>query len=177
LEALEVIFKRKSTRKFTNKEISEENLNIILKAAMASPSCANTRDWQFIVVRDKETLAKMADANGRPAQVLKEANVGILICGDEQLAFSSAKEYWVIDGAIATENMCVAATALGIGNVWLGTWPQMERVNNQKALFNLPDHIIPHSILALGYPLDEEAFIADNSGWKFEESKIHYEKW
>ncbi len=64
-----------------------------------------------------------------------------------------------------------------IGSVWLGIWLQMECVNNQKALFDLPDHIIPHSILALGYPQDEDAFNADNSRWKFEESKIHYEKW
>ena len=174
---MDVIMKRKSTRKFTNQEISQEDLETILKAAMWAPSCANRRDWQFIVVRNKETLAKMADANGRPAQVLKDANVGILICGDEKLAFQPAKEYWVIDGAIAIENMCLAATDLGIGNVWLGTWPQNERVEKQKVLFDLPDHIIPHSILALGYPEDVEAFNAYNDKPSFEEEKVHYEKW
>lgn len=94
----------------------------------------------------------MAEANGAPAEPLKDAAMGILVCGDLSRSFEQAKDYWVIDCSIAAQNMTLAAQALGIGSVWLGIWPQMERVERQSRLFALPKHIIPHSILAFGYP-------------------------
>ena len=58
----------------------------------------------------------------------------------------------MIDGAIAAQNICLAAQELGLGAVWLGTWPQMDRVEAQQKLFGLPETIVPHSIIALGSP-------------------------
>ena len=141
---------------------------------MSAPSCVNARDWAFIVVKDREMLSKMADANGRPAQMLKESPCAILACGDLDKAFPKAKDYWVIDVAIALENLVTAANDLGIGTVWLGTYPQMERVRKQAELFSLPDHIIPHSIIALGYPLED---ITEERHSRYEEGCVHYEKW
>lgn len=60
----------------------------------------------------------------------------------------------IVDGAIAAENICLCTHALGIGSVWLGTWPQMDRVQRQRELFDLPDTVIPHSVIALGYPAE-----------------------
>ncbi|MCD8096205.1 MAG: nitroreductase family protein [Ruminococcus sp.] len=168
----DVIINRKSIRRYTSEHISDEDLKTILEAAVSGPTCANTRDWQFIVVRDRETLNKMADANGRPAEPLRGADVGILILGDLSRAFPPAKDYWIIDGAIAGQNISLAAESLGIGCVWLGTYPQMERVENQRKLFNLPDSVIPHSVMALGIP--------DESGREkplFEEDRFHFEKY
>ncbi len=96
-----------------------------------------------MVVTDPEKLAQMADANGRPAQPLRKAAAGILVCGDLDRAFRFAKDYWVIDGAIAAQNICLAAQELGLGAVWLGTWPQVDRVEAQKKLFALPETIVP----------------------------------
>ena len=109
MDALEAIFTRRSVRKFTNKPIEEEKLRQILEAAMSGPSCVNARDWAFVVITEKEKLRQMAQANGRPAQPLKEAAAGILVCGDLQRAFGPAPEYWVIDGAIAAQNICLSA--------------------------------------------------------------------
>ncbi len=172
MNAYENIVNRRSIRKYTDRPISQENIRRILDAAMLSPSCANTRDWQFLVVQDRDTLGRMADANGRPAEPLRKAALGIMVLGDLERAFPRAREYWVIDGAIAAENMCLAANALGIGSVWLGTWPQMERVEAQRKLFCLPDTVIPHSILAFGYP-DE----APGARGFYEEDRVHFEKW
>ena len=105
-----------------------------------------------MVVTDPEKLAQMADANGRPAEPLRKAAAGILVCGDLDRAFRFVKDYWVIDGAIAAQNICLAAQELGLSAVWLGTWPQMDRAEAQKKLFALPETIVPHSIIALGYP-------------------------
>ncbi|MBR6424701.1 MAG: nitroreductase family protein [Oscillospiraceae bacterium] len=172
MDTIDAIFTRRSVRSYEDRAVSDEALEIILRAAQAGPSCANTRDWQFLVVRDREILSRMADANGRPAQVLKQAPLAILILGDLERAFPRAREYWVVDGAIAGQNMVLAAKALGIGSVWLGTWPQMERVEAQRALLGLPENLVPHSILAFGYPAEEPQMKT-----VFEPEKVHYEKW
>lgn len=173
MDAIQNIMNRISVRQYSELEISEEVLRTILEAGMAGPSCVNARDWSFIVVRDREMLNKMAAANGRPAEPLRTAKVGILVCGDLERAFPRAQEYWVVDGSIAAQNMILAANALGIGSVWLGTWPQMNRVQAQSELFGLPDTQIPHSIIALGYPAEEST--KEKTIW--EEDRVHYEKW
>ena len=173
MDAIETIMGRISVRQYSDREIPEDALRTILEAGMAGPSCVNARDWSFIVVRDPEMLNKMADANGRPAQPLRGAKLGILICGDLERAFKGAPDYWVVDGSIAAQNMILAAHALGIGSVWLGTWPQMNRVQAQAELFGLPESQIPHSIIAFGYP--QEKSTKEKLIW--EENRVHYEKW
>lgn len=173
MDTIQAIKTRVSTRQYSDQEISEQDLQTILEAGMSGPSCVNARDWSFIVVRDTETLNKMADANGRPAEPLRTAKLGILICGDLERAFSGAPDYWVVDGSIAAQNMILAAHALGIGSVWLGTWPQMNRVEKQTELFGLPETQIPHSIIAFGYP----AAPSNKEKLLFEENRVHYEKW
>lgn len=173
MELVEGILNRRSIRKFMDRRITDEELHTMLRAAMTGPTCANTRDWSFLVVRGKEMLGKMADANGKPAEPLRHCDVGILILGDLNRAFPEAKDYWVIDGAIAGQNMILAAEGLGIGSVWLGTWPQMERVDNQRKLFSLPDTVIPHSVIAFGYPAEEK----NGEHLDYEEGRVHFEQW
>lgn len=173
MDAIQNIMQRISVRKYSDREIPEEDLRTILEAGMAGPSCVNARDWSFIIVRDPEKLNKMADANGRPAEPLRGAKLGILVCGDMERAFKGAPDYWIVDGSIAAQNMILAANALGIGSVWLGTWPQPDRVKAQAELFGLPETQIPHSIIAFGYPREEGR--KEKLIW--EEDRVHYEKW
>lgn len=173
MDAIQAIKTRISTRQFSDKIISDADLHTILEAGMSGPTAVNARPWSFIVVRDKEMLNRMADCNGRAAEPLRGANVGILICGDMERAFDRAPDYWVVDGSIATQNMILAAHAMGIGSVWLGTWPQESKMQGQKALFNLPEGIIPHSIVAFGYPAQEST----KEKLLYEEDRVHFEKW
>ena len=173
METLKAIATRKSVRKFKDQKLSKEEIHEILKAGMSGPTCVNARQWSFIVVDDREMLNKMADANGRPATPLRNAALGILVCGDLERSFKPAPEYWVIDGSIAIQNMILAAHDMGIGSVWLGTWPQMDRVEAQKKLFNLPETQIPHSLIAFGYPEDETEQERD----LYEEDRVHYNQW
>ena len=128
---------------------------------------------KVIVVDDPEVLHKMYQANGVPAKPLLECAFAILICGDYSKAFKFSKDYFAVDGSIAGQNMILAAWSLGIGSVWLGTWPQMDRVFAQSKLFDLPNDQIPHSIIAFGYPLDE---IKEKEEY-YDEAVVHYNKW
>lgn len=174
MDALQTILTRASVRKYSDRPIDDEALHTILEAGMSDPTCVNARDWSFIVTRDPEILAKMAAANGRPAEPLKKAALGILILGDLERAFAPAPDYWIIDGAIAGQNMILAAQSLGIGSVWLGTYPQMNRVENLKALFNLPEDKVPHSIIAFGYPVEGE--MPRGKGF-YEADRVHTDRW
>lgn len=173
MDAIQAIMTRVSTRHFTNQPIPDDVLHTILEAGMAGPSAVNVRPWSFIVVHDKDMLNRMADGNGRAAEPLRRAALGILVCGDMTRAFDRAPDYWVIDATIACQNMILAAHALGLGSVWLGTWPQEEKMQAQKALFDLPDHIVPHSIIAFGYPAGDMKVQPD----RFEEDRVHIGKW
>jgi nitroreductase len=173
MDVIQTIMSRRSVRAFTDQPISDELLHTLLDAATSGPSCVYAQDWDFIVVRDKQTLQGMADCNGAPAQPAKGCAVGILICGNLERAFPPAKDYWIIDGAIAGQNIVLAAAGLGLGSVWLGTYPQMERVTKMQAYFHLPEHIVPHSLIAIGYPAESE----QPRPKKPIPDCIHYEKW
>lgn len=173
MDAITAIKNRISVRQYSDQEITDDALHTILEAGMSGPSAVNARPWSFIVVRDRDMLNKMADGNGNAAEPLREAQVGILICGDLERAFKAAPDYWVVDGSIAAQNMILAANALGIGSVWLGTWPQQNKIDAQKALFNLPEHIVPHSIIAFGYPKEDSR----KEKLLYETDRVHFEKW
>lgn len=173
MDALECIRSRISVRRFSDREISDEVLHAILEAGMSGPTAVNARPWSFIVVRDPETLNAMADGNGRAAQPLRGAKLGILVLGDLERAYKNAPDYWVVDGSIAAQNMILAAHAMGVGSVWLGTWPQQEKIAAQAALFNLPETQVPHSIIAFGYPEAPD----DKQKLLYEEDRVHFERW
>ena len=168
METMQNILTRRSVRKFADKPIEPDKLHTILEAAMSGPCAVNAREWAFIVVTDREKLAQMAEANGRVARMLNQAAAAILVCGDLDRAFPPAPDFWVIDAAIAAQNMTLAANDLGIGSVWLGPWP--------AAIFQLPETIVPHSILALGYPAEDIDMRAVRPS-RYEENRVHVNQW
>lgn len=173
METLKAMATRKSVREFTDEGITFEDIKKILTAGMSGPSCMNKRMWSFVVIRNKELLGKLSVANGLYAAPLRGAALGILVCGDLERALPDAPEYWVIDASIATQNMVLAAQDLGIGSVWLGCWPCEDRVQEVQELMDLPENIVPHSILALGYakePDNEERDL-------YESDRVHFDEW
>ncbi len=178
-DTLKTIMNRKSVRKFADKPISADHVQTILKAGMSGPSCVNSRCWSFVVVQDKAKLLQMADANVRYADPLRGAALGVLVCGDLSRTefFADAREFWAIDGAIAAQNMILAAESLGIGSCWLGTWPVKERVANQAKLFDLPEHIVPHSVIAFGWPAGDVPFGPRPGRPEWDADRVHFETW
>ncbi|MDY6415345.1 MAG: nitroreductase family protein [Succinivibrio dextrinosolvens] len=173
MDAIENILSRKSVREFSNKEISEQDLKTILTAGMSGPSALNMRPYDFIVIRKKDLMEQIYDENGIYYAPLKQANVGVIVCGDIDKAYLAKNGYWIIDSTIAAQNIILAANALGIGSVWLGAYPEKQKYLALQKLFSLSNHVIPVAVIALGYPLDDKREIRD----LYEEEKIHKDKW
>ena len=174
MDTMQNILTRRSVRKFADKPIEPDKLHTILEAAMSGPCAVNAREWAFIVVTDREKLAQMAEANGRVARMLNQAAAAILVCGDLDRAFPPAPDFWVIDAAIAAQNRSIPTGSLG--SLWLGTWPDEKRVKRQAAIFQLPETIVPHSILALGYPAEDIDMRAVRPS-RYEENRVHINQW
>lgn len=169
MELYEGIISRRSVRRFRSKEISQDIIDNLLKAAMHAPSAANEMPWEFVVVRDVEALKKVAELHPY-AQMAADAPLGVLVCGN--LAQEKLSGNWVLDCSAATQNLLLAAHAKGVGGCWCGVYPEADRVDIFKKLFSVPDGVIPFSFVVLGYPLEEV-----KQTERFDASRIHLEKW
>lgn len=169
MDALDAIRTRRSTRKFAAGPVSEDQVEALLRAAMQAPSAKNLQPWQFITVTDRNTMHAFTAWHPHAA-MLREAPLGILVCGDRSL--QSIDGYLALDCAAATENLLLAAHALGLGAVWLGIYPREERIAEAVRLFGLPASILPIAMVAVGRP-GEEKGPAD----RFDPARIRRERW
>jgi len=169
MDALHAIFTRRSIRKFTPDIINDDDLNIILKAGMYAPSAVNKQPWHFIVFRNTDTIKRIIEVHPNASPMLG-ANVCILVCYDEELQHDNG--YGAVDCSAATQNMLLAAHAIGLGAVWLGIYPRQPRMEAISEIFRLPGHVKGFSIVALGYP--DEKKPEPN---RFNSGKVHDEQW
>ncbi|AAB88993.1 MULTISPECIES: nitroreductase family protein [Archaeoglobus] len=172
-ECLKMIYTRRSIRVYSDRQISDEDIEKILKAAMLAPSAGNEQPWHFIVVRDREMLKKMSEAFTF-GQMLPNASAAIVVCADPKLS-KYPYDMWVQDCSAATENILLAARCLGIGSVWLGVYPREERMKALRELLGIPENIVVFSVVSLGYPKDEKDFYEADD--RFNPDRIHREKW
>jgi nitroreductase len=152
MDTLEAIRTRRSVRKYLDKPVGGELIQKLLAAAMQAPSARNQQPWQFVVIEDRATLAKIPEFMPNAAMVAA-APLAILVCGDMRLEKSEG--YWVVDCSAATENMLLAAHALGLGACWCGVYPRQDRMEGLRKLLGLPPNIIAHSLVVLGQPAEQ----------------------
>lgn len=165
------IFARRSIRAYREDDIPDEMIKDLLEAAMAAPSAVAKDPWHFIVVKQKAGLGKMAD--GLPnGQMLRQAAVGIVVCGDIDKAHGQLESYMLQDCSAAIENILLAASQLGLGACWLGIHPREERIDYMRRLFDLPGNIIPVSAIALGRPAGDS-----EPRTRYDEKLVHTERW
>ncbi|MBO2525954.1 MAG: nitroreductase [Bacteroidetes bacterium] len=146
------IASRVSVRSYLDKPVEEAKIEQLLRAGMAAPSAMNKQPWHFVVVTDKQQLAALAKANPYAGMAAK-APLAIVVCGDMNKALSgNAREFWVQDCSAATENILLAANAMGLGAVWTGTYPSEERVKAVSKVLQLPKKLIPLNTIVIGYP-------------------------
>jgi nitroreductase len=161
------IFARRSIRKYTAELVSEKDVKTMLEAAMAAPSASNRKPWHFIVVTDRQILDSLAGAHPY-GKMLLEAPLCIAVCGDKAVS----SRYWVQDCSAATENLLLAAAALGLGAVWLGVHPREERVNPIRKVLNIPENIVPLNLISIGHPAEEK-----EPRTQYDKLRVHREQW
>lgn len=166
---MNAILARRSIRKYTEQPVSKEAIREILEAAMSAPSAGNEQPWHFIVINDRKILEEIPKFH-LYSQMLKDAPIAILVCGDEQL--EKYKGFWVQDCSAATENILIAVQEKGLGAVWLGIYPEEDRVAGIRQLLNIPANIIPLSLIPIGYPGEEKP-----PANRYDPARIHYNKW
>jgi len=160
---IENIMTRTSIRKFKQQPVEAEKVETMLRAAMAAPTAVNKQPWHFVVVDDKAVLNKLA-GEGRRGDMLRNAPLAIVVCGNLEKALEGdAKEYWVQDTSAATENLLLAAHALGLGAVWTGLYPITERAGKVNQILGMPEYVMPLCTVIIGYP-DEQP--APKDKWK-----------
>lgn len=166
---IDTLLSRRSIRKYTDQYVNDEQVGLMLKAAMYAPSAGNQQVWHFVVLREKETLNKVVEFQPF-AQMLPHASVAVCVCAD--LSLETKEGYWMVDCSAATENLLLAAHSLGLGAVWLGIYPRPERMAGLKELLNLPENIQPFSLISIGYPAEEKKMPN-----RFKSDRIHTERW
>ncbi len=164
---MNVIFNRTSIRKYQSREVENEKVELLLKAAMAAPSAGNQQPWEFYIIKNKDTLEKLSKCSPY-AGCAKEAPVAIVNCYRKDIIMP---EYGEIDLSASTENILLEAAELGLGAVWLGIAPLNDRMQKVKEILGIPDNLKPFAIIPLGYPANEK-----KQQDRYDESRVHYEQ-
>ena len=166
---MQEIFTRRSVRRFTNEPVTAEQLERLLRAAMRAPSAGNEQPWEFVVLETRESLAATRAVHPYAA-ALDTAPCAVVVCGNMER--ETCPGYWVQDCSAAVENLLLEAVHLGLGAVWMGVYPSEKRVADCRALYALPENVVPLGIVALGHAAEQPA-PADT----FAPERIHRERW
>lgn len=169
MDKLRYILDRRSIRRFTEQKIDRETIKLLLTAAMYAPSAVNKQPWHFVVIDQRQILEKIMEIHPH-AGMLQTASHGIVICGDELLQHDDG--YWVVDCGAATQNLLLAAQTLGLGACWVGLHPREGRKASFTTLLELPSHVKPFALVALGYP-DEKIPRPE----RFKSDKVRQNSW
>ena len=168
----EVIRKRRTIRKFDEREVSDEHVDTLLELAMYAPSRLDRQPWHFVVVRDRELQKQFADLL-RIHPYLETASAVIAVC-----ALPDRSPTWSMDVSAAIENMLIGATSMGIGSAWVGSpdtvmWSMFEKA--ARDALAIPGHVRIVSLVALGYPGEERP--PHTKEERFDPLKVHYGRW
>ena len=179
--ALDVIMSRKSVRSYTDQNVTEAQVETILKAAMAAPTGMNIQPWRFVVVRDQAVKDALAGPRGG---MIAQAPVVVVVCGETVMMrrpFGAGEDAepvavengnWTADCAAATENLLLAVEAMGLGACWTAGYPYPERMAAAREALGLPENVSPYCIVPIGHPAGDDQ---PKDKWKPE--NIHYDKW
>ncbi len=165
------LFSRRSIRSYTEEPVADEQLQMLLKAAMAAPSAGNRKPWHFVVVKEEQVKKALMEVHPY-ADMLLEAPFGIVVCGDPTLSFPDRPDYWIQDVSAATENLLLAATGLKLGAVWCGVFPVTERVDGFRRILGAPAHVVPFALVCVGHPAERK-----HARTQYDPARIHSNHW
>lgn len=167
---LENIMTRTSIRKFKQQPVEEAKIEALLRAGMAAPTSGNKQPWHFVVLKEKKDINKYAESNKYHAEDIKKTPLFIFVCADTtRMAEGQGKELWIQDLSAVSENILLAAHAMGLGACWTTIYPIQKKINGISGTLNLPGNLIPLNGIIIGYP-DE----AEQPKDKWDTKKITY---
>jgi nitroreductase len=169
MDALDAIFTRRSIRRYTDEPIGDQHIETLLRAGMAAPSAGNQQAWEFVVIDDRALLDAIPSVHPY-AQMCAQAPLTLAICADPQRERYNG--FWVQDCAAATQNVLLAAHAMGLGAVWLGIAPGGDRAHQLAELLRLPAGIEPLALVAVGHPAETKP--AED---RYDPAKTHHNRW
>jgi len=172
MNMLNVIFERRSIRKYTGDFVSRDQMLTLAKAGMAAPSSRDTRHFNFVIIDDEAIINKLLE--GLPySKMLSTAKHAIVVISDLSVAHGGAEtDYWIQDCSAAAENILLAAKAIGLGACWTAAHPRQERVSHVSETLKLPENVCPLCVIAVGVPAGEE-----KPRDKFDSSHVSYNTW
>lgn len=166
MNVIDAILKRRSIRKFSKENISDEIIDKLLEAAMAAPSACNKTPWEFYVVKSEEMNRKLEDPDYFRTY---ESPLKIVVCGNKNNFMpNDREEFWVQDCSAAIENILLTALEYDLGTCWCGVYPVIDRTKICQNVMGLDENMIPLGIILIGYPLEDK-----EPRTQYEKNKIH----
>lgn len=173
---IELARQRRSIRKYTEQPVDSEKIEKLLQAALMSPASKRCNPWEFVVVQDHEVLKQMAGCRTYGSQMLENSPLGIVICLDTALT-----DTWQCDGAIAAENILLAAEDLGLGACWVQVYGRLLKEESDETaeslirqLCGIPEHLTVLCVISVGYKNEERK---PREIEKLQYEKIHYDRY
>ena len=151
---IEILRNRRSIRKYEKKGIDKNMLDILKEALLRCPSSRGINPWVFIFVDDRDLLYRLSQAKEHGSSFLKDASLGIVVCGDE-----SKSDVWVEDCSIASIVVQLTAHSLGLGTCWIQirNRPHAKDITSEKyiqELLGIPEHVHVECMISIGYPAE-----------------------
>lgn len=163
------IYARRIIQSYASKKVEKQKIKLLLEAAMAAPSVCNNEPWEFIVISEDETLAKL-----RMSMKFSKYNapLAIVVCGNMKLAKGVMENHWVQDCSAAIENILVASSGIELGGVWVSVYPYTHIIKSVSEILDIPNHVIPLGIVYIGYPSEVK-----ESKIQYNEKRIYWGKY
>ncbi|NSW51260.1 MAG: nitroreductase family protein [Anaerolineae bacterium] len=169
-DVLELIFSRRSVRKYLDKTVSREILTDLLQAGMAAPSACNNQPWEFVAVDDP---AVMQELRSNLSHGPYNAPAAIAVLYNDKIGNNPrCNSFWEQDLSAAVENILIAAAGFGLGSVWLGTHPKVDTILKVQRILKIPQQVVPLAILYVGYP---ETMPEPNT--KYNPARVHWNQY
>lgn len=171
---MSLIQKRRSIRKFLAKPVENEKIDLLIEAALRSPSSRGYNPWVFVVVTERDLMEKLSKAKTHGSEFLKNAPLGIVVCADPEKC-----DVWVEDCSIASTFIFLTAESIGLRSCWIQI---RERMHNDKLtaetyvadVLNIPTKHKIESIIAVGYPDETKPF---HKKEELQYEKAHYNQY
>ena len=170
----ELIKVRRSMRKFTEEELTQEQVVTLMKAALMAPTSKRSNSWQFIVVDDKESLKKLSFCKEQASQFIADAALAIVVTADPLVS-----DVWIEDAAIASIYLQLQAEDIGLGSCWVQVRERLTASGISSGeyvhdILDIPLQLQVLSIIAIGHKgMERKPFNEDNLQWE----KIHLNKY